>query len=350
MSPTVTWAIAVRNGMPYLPQALASIERQTIRDFTLLAWDNGSTDGTIDELHRWIPARLPGSVITGQAMPLGLSRAEMVRRCHTEFIALADADDVNDPRRLQCQLDFMREHPGIAVLGTQVRKIDAVGVDHGVCWDYPLTHTEIVAGLLATNTIAQPSVIFRRDAVLAAGNYRNFSPTPEDYELWLRLAAQGFRLANLPQPLVGYRVHQKSTTQQAIARQQLETAMIQVLMETGPALFDSPPRTLERLRRRRSWCALPALNQIATHLDRAWANEGYAAWRSPAFLNASRSLLWKGDVLSRLVVARAMKRKGALRLELELILKMLLHGLTLRQYRRRLSRPLVDSAENEANP
>jgi hypothetical protein len=57
------------------------------------------------------------------------------------------------------------------------------------------------------NPLNHPSVILRRQAVLAAGNYRAVSGF-EDYELWLRLLViHGSKvLANTPQPLVMARV------------------------------------------------------------------------------------------------------------------------------------------------
>lgn len=40
--------------MPYLTEALASLEAQTFNDFELCLWDNGSTDGSVEEAKRWI--------------------------------------------------------------------------------------------------------------------------------------------------------------------------------------------------------------------------------------------------------------------------------------------------------
>ncbi len=58
MSVPVTWLVPVKDGMPYLPETLASIEAQTYRNWQILSWDNGSTDGTVAELHKWIPSRM----------------------------------------------------------------------------------------------------------------------------------------------------------------------------------------------------------------------------------------------------------------------------------------------------
>lgn len=85
MDDRVTCLLPVKNGMPYLPETLASLQRQTREAWAVFAWDNGSTDGTIEELRRWIPSRLPGTVIIDKPMPLGECRAEMVRRASTEF-------------------------------------------------------------------------------------------------------------------------------------------------------------------------------------------------------------------------------------------------------------------------
>jgi glycosyltransferase involved in cell wall biosynthesis len=63
LAPNVTWLLPVKNAMPYLPEALASIEAQTYRNWTVIAWDNGSTDGSLEVLHEWIPSRLPGVVV-----------------------------------------------------------------------------------------------------------------------------------------------------------------------------------------------------------------------------------------------------------------------------------------------
>ena len=82
---------------PYLTQTLASIEAQTYRDHEVLAWDNGSTDGSIDELNRLIPARMPGRVITDRPLSLGLCRAALVANATTELCACIDADDINLP-------------------------------------------------------------------------------------------------------------------------------------------------------------------------------------------------------------------------------------------------------------
>lgn len=297
---SVTWMIPVLNGMPYLPVTLASIESQTFHDFDVTVWDNGSTDGTVEELRRWIPDRLPGKIVTDRPVPLGLSRAAMVAECETELCALVDADDVNHPERLEKQVGFMEAHPEVAVLGTQINRLNSAGENLGPFSAYPLVHEEIVEEMLVSNPIAQPSVLFRKSAVLAVGNYHDFSPTHvEDYDLWLRLAAKGYRLANLPESLLGYRVHEKSTTQKSLAAQRLEDEVIRRLGEWSPELFGCDAATTTLLRHRACKRAIIPLREIAAKLGAS----GSDPWKSPVFYKAARRMIADRDIRSRLHAA-----------------------------------------------
>jgi glycosyltransferase involved in cell wall biosynthesis len=95
--PRVTWTLPVLNGMPFLGEMLESIAAQTYRNRELIAWDNGSTDESVALLRAWIPARIPGRVITGKPLLLGLARARLTKLATTALCASIDADDVHLP-------------------------------------------------------------------------------------------------------------------------------------------------------------------------------------------------------------------------------------------------------------
>jgi glycosyltransferase involved in cell wall biosynthesis len=297
--PTVTWMIPVLNGMPYLPLTLKSIENQSYKDYQVVLWDNGSTDGSLEEARRWIPSRLPGTVVADRPLPLGLARAAMMRECESEFCALIDADDTSEPDRLEKQIAFMREHPEVAVLGTHLRKMNSKGDDLGPFTIYPLTSDQIVQEMLLQNAIGQPSALVRRAPVLAVGNYRDFSPTHvEDYDLWLRMAAAGYQLANLPDFLVNYRIHDKSTTHRSMAANRLDTQMRKCLAEAAPTLYGVSRETMELLSLKKSTYAAPAIERIARHLG-----DEKAIWKSAYFQHSARYLIGKTDLRTRAIVA-----------------------------------------------
>jgi hypothetical protein len=243
--PTVTWLLPVRNGMPFLPDTLASLAAQTRSDFEVLAWDNGSTDGSEEMLREWIPSRLPGRVVTGRVLDLGACLAAMVEETSTEFCARIDADDVCAPERLERQLDFLARHPDVVLVGAQVRRLGADGVVGDRHYEMPCRHEDILLRLMREWAVWHPTVVFRRAAVLAAGNYKDERPV-EDYGLWLRLARVG-RLANLPECLVDYRVHEQSITGQAQAAGSLREKVVGSIAGYGREIYGLPAERLSAL-------------------------------------------------------------------------------------------------------
>lgn len=206
----ITGLMPVLNAMPYLRQTLESIAAQRYPAFELIAWDNGSTDGSVDELRRWISHRIPGRVVTGQPLPLGRCRAALVERAQNECCAWFDADDLYAPQRLAVQASALAERGDAALVSSNMRVIDAQGNPTGEMRRYARGDAEVCWGLRFGNPIAQPAAMFRRSAVLAAGNYPDL-PGEEDYEMWLRLSLW-HRLVVLEQTLVDYRVHDRNTT------------------------------------------------------------------------------------------------------------------------------------------
>jgi hypothetical protein len=209
----VTWLLPVRNAMPHLPQTLASMAAQTHRDHVVLAWDDGSTDTTREELHRWIPDRLRGTVFSGA--PAGLPRAlnHLIDHAETELLARIDGDDLNRPDRLTRQVAFMREHPEVDVVGGQIALIDGHGRAVPGAWQMPCGDADIRWRLRVCNALNHPTVMFRRSALQAVGGYRDLQPG-QDYDLWVRLAPR-HRMANLPQVVVDYRQHAGSISGRA---------------------------------------------------------------------------------------------------------------------------------------
>jgi hypothetical protein len=207
MGEPVTWLMAVRNGMPFLRQTLQSIAAQTYRDHSLLVWNDASNDGTLEELQKWIPARIPGKIITGACFKLGVNLSVLVGEAKTELCARIDADDVNEPLRLERQVAYMLAHPEVVALGTQVKLIDAQGKPIQSTWICPCEDAEARWRTRWQSPVAHPSVMFRRSAAVRAGNYRDLHP--EDCEFWIRLCPFG-EIYSLPDELVQYRRHNTS--------------------------------------------------------------------------------------------------------------------------------------------
>ena len=183
-----------RNAAATLPECIASIHAQTYRDFEVVAIDDRSTDDSA-ELCRRAGFRVIEAHGLVNALNAGMDAAR------GEFIARMDADDVMHPGRLEAQLELIADHD---VVGTQVELFPddeiRAGYREYVRWQNAvLTHEQIAANRFVESPFAHPSVMMRRGFAYADG------PFPEDYELWLRLLAQGARMAKVPRVLLRWR-------------------------------------------------------------------------------------------------------------------------------------------------
>jgi glycosyltransferase involved in cell wall biosynthesis len=115
--PEVTVLMPVYNGMPFLPEAVDSILNQTLRDFTFLIINDGSTDDTEEYLDRLDDPRL--QIVHQPNQGIGAALNAGLALCKTEFIARMDSDDLSLPSRLKAQLDFLNLHKDVGLVGTK---------------------------------------------------------------------------------------------------------------------------------------------------------------------------------------------------------------------------------------
>lgn len=213
--PGLTVVLPVRNAGAYLSEALESLWQQTFRDFVVLAIDDGSTDGSLAVLERQRDPRL--RIVRRAHQGLVRTLNEALTLAQTPYIARMDADDRSLPGRLERQMAALASDPGLVLIGTPAQIIDArgrtVGALHTLSSDAGLRRMLAVA-----NAFVHGSVLFRREAAIAAGGYRSEALLVEDYDLWWRLAGHG-RLANLPQPGYQWRAHPQGESRLRRAKQ-----------------------------------------------------------------------------------------------------------------------------------
>lgn len=194
----------VYNGERYLLQAVDSICQQTLGDFEYIVVDDGSTDRSLRLLRE--RAAKDGRIRIIQASRGGVvaARRRGLQEAGGEYIAVMDADDIAEPRRLELQLAYMESHPEVVAVGSCATMLDEEGNELGDA-RLPLTHEEIEAAhLRGVDSIFHSAVMMRAEAVRRVGGYREGIMPGEDYDLWLQLGEIG-KLANLPELLLKWR-------------------------------------------------------------------------------------------------------------------------------------------------
>ncbi len=140
---------------------------------------------------------LPENAGLGPALQAGLLAASY------DVVARMDADDVSEPERFARQLPVIEA--GADIVGSGLIEFGAEPDDVVGRRTPPATAEEIRRAVRFRDPFNHPTVVYRRDAVLAAGGYPDLDLL-EDYLLFTRMVEGGAVPANLPEPLVRYRV------------------------------------------------------------------------------------------------------------------------------------------------
>lgn len=201
-APTVTVLASVHNGRATVRSMIDSILAQTFDDFELLVIDDASTDGSVDVLRQRAKGDSRIRVLVNQKnLGLAASLNRGLQAARGPLIARIDADDEAVPHRLERQVAFLRDHPGVDVVGgwINVREGDAITGVRTV----PREHAAIIR-LLYSCPVYHPTVMYRRDRILELGGYDPRLRRRQDVDLWFRAAHHGLRFANIPEPLTTY--------------------------------------------------------------------------------------------------------------------------------------------------
>lgn len=242
--PLVSVVMPVYNGERYLRQAVDSILDQNYQNLELIVVDDGSSDGSKALLESYSDERL---VLLANPRNLGVvqSRNLGIAVARGSYVALLDCDDVAMPDRLREQISFLEHHPEFGMVGSWVEVVDSAGVPTGEVWRLDAPSETIPMILLLHNYFTQSAVTVRRSCFNAL-QYREFGGAT-DYDLWVRLAAH-YRVWNLPQVLVRYRIHQGSMTAQGT--DSLESQVRQVVRQCLSGLGIEPDSVELELHRR----------------------------------------------------------------------------------------------------
>ena len=207
------------NAEAYLAECLDSLLNQTFQDFCILAVNDASIDNTskILESYAKIDPRLRVYHFTqNQGEPsAGKLAKDILNYMNVEYVARMDADDICAPHRFEKQIQYLDNHPEIDILGSNAVLFNHEQTDKSpAISDLPLLDKDIKAHFsLARGHMINPSVMWRHSSIKELGlNYAQTATAP-DFHMWIQCALNGKTFANLPEPLLFYRVHSEQESQ-----------------------------------------------------------------------------------------------------------------------------------------
>jgi hypothetical protein len=182
--PLVSLVLVVKDGMPFVAEALASVAAQAYRPLELVVQDGGSTDGTLAALEacRGLPeVRLESGADAGPAD----AWARALRRCRGEIVGSVDADNRLEPGAVAAAVAAFDAHPGTAAVYGRNRMIDAAGEPMFVFDPAPFEVLRVLACELVPPWAAS---FFSRAVCGPELRFDPGFPTSAELDLWLRIA------------------------------------------------------------------------------------------------------------------------------------------------------------------
>lgn len=183
--------------------ALRSILAQTYQNWELIVVDDGSTDRTAERVLHVKDSRIRFIQEPSGNMGLASRLNQCVRLARGEYIARMDADDVAYPQRFERQVQFLKEHRDIDLLGTGAVIFRGEGEIIG-CYPTACSHEAICRRPWWGFPLAHPTWMGKR-AWFVSHPYSDEDTRCEDQALLLRSFAHS-RFAALEEVLLGYRM------------------------------------------------------------------------------------------------------------------------------------------------
>ena len=206
----VSVIMPVYNGAMYLNEAITSILGQTYSNFEFIIINDGSTDRSEEIILSFSDSRIvyvknPENYRLIKTLNLGFSMAK------GRYIARMDADDISHPDRLQKQVQFLEDNEEYGLVGSGVNLLNGENKSQLL---YHTDHESLKFAMAFYCPFIHPSVMIRKSIIenMEVIFDERFIHA-EDYELWTRLAFKT-KMANLPEYLLDYRVHDSQISSQ----------------------------------------------------------------------------------------------------------------------------------------
>lgn len=200
-----------------LEEAVCSILNQTFQDFEfIIINDNPSRLDLIEALSNFEKLDPRVSIMPNE-VNLGLARSlnRGIGLARGDYICRMDADDISESSRIATQLSYLKEFD-LDLVGSNLDVIDMKSSFLYSISNLPQTSSTVNKALRFNNCVPHPSWFGKKE--LFQQKYR-LVPLCEDYDFLVRAALAGFKIGNVPEQLLRYRMSSESISRSHLYEQ-----------------------------------------------------------------------------------------------------------------------------------
>lgn len=200
----ISCVIPCYNQAQYLPDAIESVLRQTVKPYEIIVVNDGSPDET-----RYVAQQYPVRYIETTNRGLAMARNVGIMNMAGDYFYPLDADDMMLPNCIEKISETIEKNPDSDVIAPSFK---CFGKNDGevILMESPQVEDFKPQGFSPVNRIGYFSAI-KKEALLEVGGY---SPKMvwgyEDYHLWINLLLKGKKIVTIKDILILYRTKENS--------------------------------------------------------------------------------------------------------------------------------------------
>ncbi|MBE2173390.1 glycosyltransferase [Acinetobacter oleivorans] len=183
-------------------------DKQTLKPTEIVLIEDGPLTPELDQIiSKWQAKlgkvlrvkKLEQNVGTGKAKNIGL------KECTYDIVCIVDTDDIYVSERFEKQVKFLEKNPDVSIVGGQILEFVEDTQNPTGMRNVPLSNEDLRNYAKKQSPFNNMTITYRKSHILEVGGYQHHL-WMEDYNLFLRVIAQGYKIQNLPDVLVYARI------------------------------------------------------------------------------------------------------------------------------------------------
>lgn len=202
--PKISVLMGIHNCAPTLREAVSCVQAQTYTDWELIMCDDGSCDDTYEVAQKLASEDTRIIVLkNGENMGLAATLNHCLSIARGEYVARMDGDDICPNDRFEAEINFLEQHPEYSLVSGWMECYDNEGV-YGLI---QYRETPDFQSFISGPKFCHAASMMRKSVLEQLGGYSTIKETErvEDYDLWVRLYAAGYKGYNLQQVVYSMR-------------------------------------------------------------------------------------------------------------------------------------------------